>query len=98
MCFTPIHSWLYATRISWSTSPCLSWALTFNEQVLMFTQRVMSEYTIWFFVFLIVTATWAVMSLMIAAMLARFKAVSFAENLRLKKERMKVGWLVSTLC
>lgn len=64
------------------------------EQVLMFTQRVMSEYTIWFFVFLIVTATWAIMSLMIAAMLARFKAVSLAENLRLKEERVKVGWLV----
>ncbi|CAN0592547.1 unnamed protein product, partial [Ectocarpus sp. 12 AP-2014] len=42
------------------------------HEVMMFTQRVMSEYTIWFFVFLIVTATWAIMSLMIAAMLARF--------------------------
>ncbi|CAM9490330.1 unnamed protein product [Ectocarpus fasciculatus] len=57
------------------------------HEVMMFTQRVMSEYTIWFFVFLIVTATWAVMSLMIAAMLARFKAVSLAEGLRLMQER-----------
>lgn len=56
----------------------------------MFTQRVMSEYTIWFFVFLIVTATWAIMSLMIAAMLARFKAVSLAEGLRLMRERAEV--------
>ncbi|CAM9416805.1 unnamed protein product, partial [Scytosiphon promiscuus] len=57
------------------------------HEVLMFTQRVMSQYTIWFFVFLIVTATWAVMSLMIAAMLARFKSVSLAEGLRLMEER-----------
>lgn len=60
-------------------------------QVMMFTQRVMSEYTIWFFVALIVTATWAIMSLMIAAMLARFKAVSLAENLRLMREREEVS-------
>lgn len=65
--------------------------MLFYIQVLMFTQRVMSEYTIWFFVFLIVTATWAIMSLMIAAMLARFKAVSLAEGLRLMQERAKVG-------
>lgn len=57
----------------------------------MFTQRVMSEYTIWFFVFLIVTATWAIMSLMIAAMLARFKAVSLAAERRLAQEKAQVG-------
>lgn len=57
----------------------------------MYTQRVMSEYTIWFFVILIVSATWAIMSLMIAAMLARFKAVSLAENLRLMQEKEAVS-------
>lgn len=60
---------------------------------MVFTQMVMSEYTIFFFVLLIVSATWAIMSLMIAAMLARFKAVSLTENLRLMKEKEEVSAL-----
>lgn len=67
--------------------------VSWNFQVLVFTQRVMSEYTILFFLLLIVSATWAIMSLMIAAMLARFKAVSLAENLRLMKEKENVSAL-----
>lgn len=62
---------------------------------MIFTQRVTSEYTIWFFVLLIVSATWAIMSLMIAAMLARFKAVSFADGLRLMEERAKVCTIIA---
>lgn len=61
-----------------------------DDKVMMFTQRVMSEYTIWFFVSLIVTATWAIMSLMIAAMLARFKAVSLDAERRLMQEKAEV--------
>lgn len=61
-----------------------------RDQVMRFTQTVMSEYTFFFFVLLIVSATWAIMSLMIAAMLARFKAVSLAENLRLMREKEEV--------
>lgn len=61
----------------------------------MFTQRVMSEFTVWFFVFLIVTSTWVIMSLMIAALLTRFKAVSLADGLRLKEERNKVSNVMS---
>lgn len=57
---------------------------------MMHTQRVTSEHTIWFFVLLIVSATWAIMSLMIAAMLSRFKAVSLAENLKRMEENEKV--------
>ena len=51
----------------------------------------MSEYTVWFFVLVIVTSTWAIMSLMTVAMLTRFKAVNDAEGLRLLQERAKVS-------
>lgn len=86
--FSPV---LLATMGQFLTANATRVRVVGVKQVMMFTQRVMSEYTVWFFVFLIVTATWAIMSLMIAAMLARFKAVSLAEGLRLMEERAQVS-------
>ncbi|CAM9207058.1 unnamed protein product [Choristocarpus tenellus] len=60
------------------------------HEVMMITQRVMSQHTFWFFLVLIISATYAIMSLMIAAILARFKAVNLAEGLRLMREKEKV--------
>lgn len=60
-------------------------------KVMVFTQRVMSEYTVWFFVFLIVSATWTIMSLMTAAMLANFKTTRLADGLQRMQAREKVG-------